>query len=434
LVGPDGITYSKRFGLRDPAGIVFVQQTDVAAIKAGTKKLEPLILRASAGECINLDLTNKLPLDAGVAMPDYNAWNLMSMIVPQFNLNQIKASKDVSLHPQLLEYDVRTSDGANVGLNDKQTASPGETRRYRWYAGKVTVNADQSRTATPIEYGAINLTDYGDIMKHGSHGAVAMLVVEPKDATWTTPANTYAEAEVKSSTGALLFKEFVLVTQDDLNMVGPNAAQGQTILGLAGVNPVRNYVGESDNEDSGMKGFNYRTEPLWARLGFLEEMTKRDHTTFQDVSALLNDVNQANVFSSAANGDPETPIFSVAAGTGVRFRLVQPTGHQRQHAFTLYGHNWFHEPWTQNSTVIWSPGVAEPPSTTIGTQGGSTARRHWNIVLRSAGGAFAQPGDYMYRTQESFHVTSGLWGIFRVTPTGTTTGTTTGPTPSPIAP
>jgi hypothetical protein len=418
LVGADGITYNKKYGLKDPAGIVFVRPEDVAAVKAQTRRLEPLVLRANAGDCVNLKLTNRLP---ATALPDYHAWNLMPMLVPKFNLNHIRPSNEVSLHPQLLEYDVRTSDGANVGLNDKQTVSPGASKTYRWYAGKVTVGADGSRTGQPIEYGAVNLTDYGDIMKHGSHGAGAVLVIEPQGATWTFPdATTYAEAEVKNSAGAFLFKEFVTVYQDDVKMVGPNSAQGQAILGLANVNPVRNYVGESDPEDSGMKAFNYRTEPLWARLGFLDEMTKRDRNTFLDVSELLNDVNQAAVFSSAAFGDPATPVFSAAAGTPVRFRVVQPTGHQRQHGFTIYGHNWFHEPWRENSTVIWSPGFAEPTSTTIGTQGGHTARRHWNIVLRNAGGAFKQPGDYMFRTQESYQVTNGLWGIFRVTGTTTT--------------
>ena len=324
----------------------------MAAVRAGTKKLEPLVLRANAGDCVNVELFNKLPT---TALPDYAAWNLMPMLTPGFNLNQIKPSNEVSLHPQLLEYDVRTSDGANVGLNDKQTVSPGASRRYRWYAGKVSVT-NGVRTAQPIEFGSINLTDYGDIMKHGSHGAGGVLVIEPAGSTWTTPANTNAEADVKNSAGTALFKEFVVVYQDDVKMVGPNAAQGQTILGLAGVNPVRNYTEESDSEDSGMKAFNYRTEPLWARLGFLQEMTKRDHTTFQHVNELLNDVNQANVFSSATHGDPETPIFSAAAGAKVRFRVVQPTGHPRQHAFSIYGHNWFHEPWRLDSTVIWSPG------------------------------------------------------------------------------
>jgi dipeptidyl aminopeptidase/acylaminoacyl peptidase len=411
LVGPGGITYNQRFGLKDPAGIVFVRQEDVTAVRAGSKILEPLVLRANAGDCVLLELFNKLP---ATPLPDYDAWNLMPMLTPQFNLNQLRPSNEVSLHPQLLEYDVRTSDGANVGLNDKQTVSPGASKKYRWYAGKVTVT-NGVRTAQPIEYGAINLTDYGDIMKHGSHGAGGVLVVEPQGSTWTSPTNTNAVAEVRNAAGTLLFKEFVLVYQDDVKMLGPNSAQGRTILGLPGVNPVRNYTEESDSEDSGMKAFNYRTEPLWARLGFLQEMTKRDHNTFLSVSDLLNDVNQAGVFSSAAHGDPETPIFSASAGSSVRFRVVQPTGHPRQHGFTLYGHNWFHEPWTNDSTVIWSQGVAEPPSTTIGTQGGHTARRHWNIVIPRAGGHFSQPGDYMLRTQESFQVTNGLWGIFRVT-------------------
>ncbi|MDX6271317.1 MAG: manganese oxidase [Acidobacteriota bacterium] len=399
-VSPGGIIYNKKFGLTDPAGVVFLQSGDVAAVKAGTKKLEPLVLRANAGDCINVQLTNNLP----AVLPDYPAWNFMPMIVQNFNLNSLKPSNEVSLHPQLLEYDVRTSDGANVGINDRQTVAPGEKTMYRWYAGRVEVSPDGVRTATPIEYGAINLTDYGDIMKHGSHGAVGMIVIEPAGATWTTPANSNQEAVVKDATGNVLYKEFNVLYQDDLVMKAPNG------------NPVRNYTGDEDSEDSGTKGFNYKSEPIWARLGFMAEMSKIDHTTFQDVSALLNDVNQANVLSSAVHGDPETPVFSAAAGMPVRFRVVQPTGHSRQHAFTVHGHSWFHEAWVDNSTVLWRPGVdPEPTSMNVGSQGGHTARRHWNIILPSAGGGFRQPGDYLMRTQESFHFTSGLWGIFRVT-------------------
>lgn len=401
LGGPNGITYSNRFGLYDPAGIVFAQSADLTAIKNGTKKLEPLVLRANAGDCVNLHLTNALP----ATLPDYAAWNFMPMLVPNFNLNNIKPSTEISLHPQLLEYDVRTSDGANVGLNDKQTVSPGGTTVYRWYAGRVDVNPDGSRTATPIEYGTVNLTDYGDIMKHGSHGAIGTLVIEPQGSTWTTPANTYTEADVADSAGSPLFKEFTVAYQDDLNMKAPNG------------NPVRNYAGDEDPEDSGMKAFNYRTEPIWARLGFLDEMSKINPSTFQDVSHLLNDVDQSSVLSSAAHGDPETPVFSVVAGTQVRFRVGEPTGHPRQHAFSIFGHSWFHEAWTNNSTVQWRPGVdPEPTSANIGTQGGHTARRHWNIILPQAGGSFGVSGDYLFRTQESFQFTNGLWGIFRVTP------------------
>ena len=105
----------------------------------------------------------------------------------------------------------------------------------------------------------------------------------------------------------------------------------------------------------------------------------------------------------------------VPVGTSVRFRVSEPTGHPRQHGFTLHGHSWFHEPWVNNSTVQWRPGVdPEPNSMNLGTQGGHSARRHWNIILPNAGGGFGVTGDYLFRTQESFQFTNGLWGIFRV--------------------
>jgi hypothetical protein len=401
-LSPGGIVYNKKFGLVDPAGIVFIQTSDIAAVKGGTKKLEPLILRANAGDCINVQLTNNLPL----TLPDYPAWNFMPMIVEDFNLNDLKPSNEVSLHAQLLEYDARTSDGANVGLNDRQTVSPGQNIIYRWYAGRVDIDPLGARQATPIEYGAVNLTDYGDIMKHGSHGAIGMLIIEPKGAKWSTPANTNAEALVFDSVRNVFFREFAIVYQDDLNMKAPNG------------NPVRNYLAEEDSEDSGKKAFNYRTEPVWARLGLLNEMSKIDHNTFDHVEDLLNNINQVNALSSLTHGDPETPIFTAPAGEQVRFRVIQPTGHPRQHAFTVHGHAWFHEAWTDNSTRQWSPGATpEPQSMTIGSQGGHTARRHWNIILPSAGGSFQQPGDYLIRTQESYQFTDGMWGIFRVKPT-----------------
>ncbi len=399
LVGPNGILYNTTFGLKDPAGIVFIEHANVAAVQAGTKKLEPLILRARAGDCLNITLTNNLP----AVLPDYAGWNLMPPIVNHFNLNQIKPSNEVSLHPQLVDYDVRTSDGANIGINDRQTVAPGANRQYRWYAGKVTLANNGIRTAAPIEYGMTNLTDYGDIMKHGSHGAIGSLIIEPQNSTWTFPeSNSLATADVTAGTN--VFREFVLSYQDDLNMQAPDGT------------PIRNYVDDEDAEDSGMKAFNYRTDPIWARLGFLPQMTETNPSTFSDVVALVNNVNQTQVLRSVYS-PIQTPIFNASAGMKLRFRVNEPTGHPRQHGFTLFGHSWFHEAWVNNSTVIWRPGIdPEPASMTIGSQSGHTARRHWNIVLPSAGGPFRIQGDFLYRTQESFQFTNGLWGVLRVGP------------------
>jgi hypothetical protein len=109
-------------------------------------------------------------------------------------------------------------------------------------------------------------------------------------------------------------------------------------------------------------------------------------------------------------GDPATPVFTASAGTEVRFRVLHPAGKARQHGFTLFGHHWGFEPWTNDSTVQGH----NPYTFEVGSYSGIAPARHLNI-LTTAGGLFHVPGDYLYRTQESFMFGGGLWGIFRVT-------------------
>jgi hypothetical protein len=49
----------------------------------------------------------------------------------------------------------------------------------------------------------------------------------------------------------------------------------------------------------------------------------------------------------------------------------------------------------------------------VGSISGIGATRHHNI-LTTAGGLFGRTGFYLYRTQESFQFTNGLWGFFCV--------------------
>src|SRR5688572_32043506 len=51
--------------------------------------IEPLILRANAGECIVVALTNNLPTGPQF---DLDGFNTMPMIVNQFNANQVRPS------------------------------------------------------------------------------------------------------------------------------------------------------------------------------------------------------------------------------------------------------------------------------------------------------------------------------------------------------
>jgi len=388
------LVYNNRFGIKDPNAILFVDVNEEARLRSGQKKPEPLILRAAAGECINVTLANHLPN----VLPESPSWNLMPMIVNKFNFNQVRTSNRVSLHPQLVSFDTFTDDGAKVGFNRDSTVGPGEVIAYKWYAGDRVQNmATGELIPAPIEFGATNLRDMGDVIKHASHGAIGALIIEPEGSTWVTDANRNASAYVMAPGGAVLFREHVVLYQDDLSV----QRNGQPLL---------NIGREDDSEDSGMKAFNYRTEPLWGRLGL----------GIEQVPDGLNDKDQTNVLSSTrsnpgcagACGDPETPVFTARAGEPVRFRVLHPAGHPRQHAFTLHGHHWNFEPWILNSTKQGNnPGTFE-----IGSESGIGPTRHVNI-LTTAGGLFSRPGDYLYRTQESFQFSGGgLWGIFRVTP------------------
>jgi hypothetical protein len=387
------LVYNQRFGIKDPNAIIYAESSDIAALQSGARKPEPLILRANAGDCVSVTLRNNLPNE----LPEADSWNMLPMIVNGFNFNQVKASNRVSLHSQLLSANTFIEDGSNVGFNENSTVAPGKSLTYTWYAGDRKFDSKGKLAQAPIEFGATNLRDMGDVIKHSSHGLVGQLIIEPQGSTWTTVGNSKATADVKNAAGAVLFREFSVLYQDDLSL----QRNGQ---------PLKNIVEADDSEDSGMKAFNYRTEPFWARLGFPIDLGLEDQNNF-DFSNVLSSTGN-NGGCGGACGDPETPIFTAKAGTPVRFRITQAAGHPRQHGFTVFGHHWNFEPWQNNSTVLGN----NPLTFDVGSYSGISATRHLNI-LTTAGGLMKIPGDYLYRSQESFQFSGGgLWGIFRVTP------------------
>lgn len=387
------LVYNPRGGnggaLHDPTAILFVRNRDLDAtgkLRAGVP-IEPLILRANAGDCIEVTLTNALP--AG-PLPDLDGFFALPMLVEKFNANQVAPSHHVGLHPQLVEYEVTNSDGWNVGQNPVQTVAPGETRTYRWYAGIVTTHPGGNRTATPVEFGATNLMS-SDPIKHPSKGAIGALIIEPRRSLWIEDSSrTSATLRIRGVRG--ITREFVLLLQNSINL--RYGDDGSAVPGSV----------EADAEDSGHKAFNYRTEPMWKRLGFAPDAPLEVTRTVDFTNALSN---------AQVGGDPVTPLFRAKPGTHVRFRLVHPGGVGRNNVFQLHGHSWREEPYVASSTVLGS----NPLSQWTGSQFGIGPSSHFDFLLNyGAGGAFKVPGDYLYRDQASFQFDGGLWGIFRVAP------------------
>jgi hypothetical protein len=389
--------------IEDRDAILFVDKEDVDALKSGDKQPEPLILRAAAGECLKITLVNQLP----TVLPEHDSWNQVPMIVNRFNFNQVRTSNRVGLHPQLVTVETRRDDGADVGYNIDSTVGPAESITYTWYAGDHKLGGDGLPAKSPLEFGAIGLRDMGDVIKHSSHGAIGSLMVEPEGSTWILDGKTRASADILDKDSKPLFREFVVLYQDDLSLQLRQPWHG---FPPPVQEPLRNISGSDDSEDTGMKAFNYRTEPFWLRLGVNID-TPETETNDLEFSNVLSSIDE-NPGCGGKCGDPATPLFEATAGTPVRFRVLDVAGHPRQHGFTLFGHHWNFEPWTANSTVQGK----NPFTFEVGSYSGIGPTRHENI-LTTAGGLLNISGDYLYRTQESFQFSSGgLWGIFRVKP------------------
>ena len=392
-----GLIYNSRTDsasgpLYDPEGLLYVRTSDLntsvspPVLKPGVP-IEPLVLRARAGECLQLTLRN-----AFTEWPTtFYGYSALPMLIQSFNSNDLSPSYHVGLHPQMLYYDVSRYDAANVGNNSVQTVQAFRSPiTYQWYAGDVTIDASGNVIATPIELGATNLIS-SDRVKHASKGLFGALIIEPADATWVEDTSSRAMATVSSSTvpgGS--FRELVLQIQTDVNLYTGSAATA-----------VKSLAGFEDPEDTGQKAVNYRTEPLWKRMGHAAETpleTTRTYTNWWDVLS-----------NTKVGGDPQTPVFTVQRGTPVRIRLLQAGGHSRNGVFALHGFEWDKQPYTNGSTRI-GPNAF---SMWEGAHMGVGPTNHFDLVLRDG---FDVPGDYLFRDLVGTHFDGGLWGILRVTP------------------
>ena len=283
------------------------------------------------------------------------------------------------------------AEAANVGLNNtNQTVAPGGSRTYRWYAGDLTLQSNGNAVATPVEFGATNLIS-ADPIKHTGKGAIGALVIEPAGSSWTEDGARRASATV-TPPGGVAFREHVLLFQDDVNL-RRGAGQGTALPFIAG---------NEDVEDTGGAALNYRTEPLWLREGIAPE-TPAGNTRATDFSDALS--------NARVGGDPQTPVFTSAAGQPTRIRVLQPGGHARNHVVAVHGHSWQRTPYTNGSAAIGSNALAEHR----GAQEGIGAANHFDLVLQhGAGGGSAVKGDYLIRDMTPIRFYNGTWAILRV--------------------
>ncbi len=346
------------YGDHDPDGLLFVPLEDAERAKKRNYQPKPLILRANAGDWIEITLHNLFDPQNPVPYFDY----------PRVPLDmKHKPSMRVSLNPQFLYYDPVCDSGINVGYNNReQTVGVGESKKYLWYADR--------------EYGACIIQSFGDLRNHRYHGLFGAIIIEPPGAKWYRNSSfakaCYDEEAVITAPGEENFRECVVLIQNGIRMLDTDNNLIQTAND--GGEPV-------DAEDTGEKGYNYRSERFANRLKRESRISK--------------------IFSSKVHGDPATPVFKAYSGERVIFRTMMPADKPRNISFHIHGHEWKEQP-------------ADDQSRIIPLQGGISIGNAFNMELKNGASC---PGDYLYRSGSlKWDVESGMWGILRVLKQGIT--------------
>jgi hypothetical protein len=501
--GGNGANQAAQFNgpLHDPTGLLFVLAEDLEPDPAAGNQggacndspqrpgvanppcqvrlkvdapLEPLTLRAAAGDCVEVRLFNRLT----DVTPDLAGFNtLLQMVnrdrraefqapepaesVTTFNNNLIRPSSFVGLHAQMVEYDITQHDGVVAGGNiaggavvgpidgNKLAGPPFNAVTYRWYAGDLHAKRVGNRVelvATPAEFGGSNLTP-ADKVKQGQKAMIGSLIIEPEGSTW--PGDTLAgspevlqQVRNRQDGGATnrgtrtdmtiayndsTFEDLVLMKQSGLNHRHKDGAPVPNIAGEGGNIP-------EDSHDAGQKGANYGSEPAWYRFGLPA------NTPFGNAASGLGAVDAEQMFANALAGNqyPWTPVFTTPVGEEARVRVLNPVGVGRGSTFDLHGHVWARDPYLpenegcltattglgDGSTPLAAGGSGcglssvaigdNPLAWYLGGQESWTPMGHFDIVLEEAGGADGVTGDYLFRDHASFGVTDGIWGIMQV--------------------
>jgi hypothetical protein len=366
---------------QDTSGVIYSLTSDMAGIVAGTKPVEPLVLRVNKGSCLRITLRN------------------------QTTAGSLYGGTRVGLDLSKLSRNDQLASGAAIGLNPDTTIAAGQTVLLLYYA-------DQELGTTIFQ----NLGSVGSLR----HGAYGMVIVEPQGSTWQDSFTGAFLGSTRTASQAVIrvpnapdFREFAMQVQttdqhyarsivpyiDEVAGIGINSttAAGVPAAPVPGAPP--GTAGNAGSFDKGYNHVNYHSEPLTSRLGLTANVAD-----FTQVTVIGN---YGIAFDSAFYGEPDTPIYMTHQGDPVVWRVAVGASDQL-HSFTVGGHNFPLEPKMWNGSTDKRSQLMT--ARTIGA--GETI----DVELASAGGSEEFTGDYLYQDARFPFAEAGIWGIFRVLP------------------
>jgi hypothetical protein len=419
--------------------------------------IEPLVLRANKGDCVEITFTNRLHEPA----PNFNRDDSIFLLPgekllppgtvtpnprefapaatkPDNDFDHTRAPR-ASMHFTGLTYNVKDSDGTAAGNNPDSTVAPGASRVYRLFAN---------------EEGEFMFQDGADLSSHqnnvpnaiGSNGfgAFGAIMVEPPNATWVD-VNTGLALE--SGTRAIIkepnapdFREHVLFMHDELEAEPgiltrfciPRRSPAPPV-GSECVNPTDAELaklrrgtlpalggGDADalvNGEVPVKlewfAFNYRSEPGFDR----EEV---DCPPLEAPFRAPECVGEETSLSSWPFGDPGGGdlVFRNYRGEPMQIRLLH-SAENETHTFHWHIHRWPFDPADEGGLAqIVKPSHHTKVTNPLDVQAVSPGSHYSLIPEGGAGSAHdAKPatfGDVIFHCHLYPHFANGMWGLNRV--------------------
>jgi hypothetical protein len=396
--------------LHDPTAILYVRTADLGPdgkLLPG-KPVEPLVLRANAGECVEvvlrnalLDQATTLALDGtpvpvvdasgnpvfenlgqalaadlnrdGVVntltesvlaanvqfdlMPDLAGFYQVMPVVPRdkngaqgvtwFGNNLVRPSASVGLHPQLVAYDVTRDDGMVVGTNPpgNEVVAPGKNKTYRWYVGDIM----------PVRAGnRFNLV--ATPIEFGGANLMAADVIKQGQkgmvgALSIGPASATIDESDTTWDHQQANQSATRETRASATL--NNTIRDFTLVFQKGLN--LRYSDGTAVENIASEGAGAPEDPQDSGQMALNYGTEpmwfrfglQPDAPFGNTPGGFGAVpNPEDAYSNAlVGGDPATPVFGAAAGAPVRMHVLVPSGVERGSVFTLQGHLWQRAPY-----------------------------------------------------------------------------------------
>jgi hypothetical protein len=257
------VDFERKIQISNPEAKIFALEEDAAKVASGTHPM-PLTLRVNVGDCVKVNLKNKM-----------------------------KDSK-ASFSAIGLAFDPKDSMGANIGNNPgDQTIAPGAERTYTYYADPF------NGETTSLVW------DWGNVMTNPRNGLFGAVVVGPKGSKYRDPktgadlsnknawtADVIIDRSVPGNESRPNYRDVALFFQDEDNIIGTSfMPYVQNVAGLTGVN--------------------YRSEPYKYR----EEQGCSLGKVFQPCKADKPE-------------DPATPVIEAHTGDPLRIHVIGASNEQ----------------------------------------------------------------------------------------------------------